>query len=159
MKYRLLLIILTLISCKSEPKKPVELRVNSNGIEIHESTKPQKEIECALSELKKTTDYKSELKKYAEINGDTLIEIEKKKIGINNYRTVFEISEFEQNLWLLIEKETETDSILIQHEDFVEYLFTVESEFDLDKCEIKKTETEYFMSGEKEKTEFKTIKI
>ena len=159
MKYRLLLIIITLISCKSEPKKPVELRVNSNGIEIHESTKPEKEIECALLELKKTTDYKSELKKYAEINGDTLIEIEKKKIGINNYRTVFEISEFEQNLWLLIEKATETDSILIQHEDYVEYIFVVESEFDLDKCQINKTETEFFMSGEKEKTEIKTIKL
>ena len=159
MKYRILLIILTLISCKSEPKKPLEFRMNSNGIEIQESTKHEKEIKCALSELKKTIDYKNELKKYAEINGYTTIEIEKKKIGINNYRTVFEISEFEQNLWLLIEKETKTDSILIQHEDFVEYLFKVESEFDLDKCEIKKTETEYFMSGEPEKTEFKTIKI
>ncbi|MCO6500970.1 MAG: hypothetical protein J5I47_11445 [Vicingus serpentipes] len=159
MKYRLLLIILTLISCKSEPKKPVELRVNSNEIEIHESTKPEKEIECALSELKKTTDYKNELKKYAEINGDTLIEIEKKKIGINNYRTVFEISAFEQNLWLLIEKETETDSILIQHEDYVECIFVVESEFDLDKCQIRKTDTKYSMSGETEKTEIKTIKL
>jgi hypothetical protein len=29
----------------------------------------------------------------------------------------------------------------------------------LDKCEIRKTETEYFMSGEPEKTEFKIIKI
>ena len=73
MKYRLLLIILTLFSCKSEPKKTVELRVNSNEIEIHESTKSEKGIECALSELKKTTDYKSELKKYVEINGDTLM--------------------------------------------------------------------------------------
>ena len=159
MKYKLLLIILTLISCKTEPKKPVELRINSNGIEIQESTKPEKEINCALSELDKTVDYKNELKKYAEINGDTLIEIERKKIGINDYRTVFEISEFEQNLWLLIEKETGTDSILIQHEDYVEYIFVVESEFDLEKCEISKTETEYFMSGEPEKTEIKTINL
>jgi hypothetical protein len=159
MKYKLLLIILTLISCKSEPKKSVELRINADRIEIYESTKSEKEIECALLKLKKTMDYKNELKKYEGINGDTLIEIEKIRVGINNYRTVFEISEFEQNLWILIEKETKTDSILIQHEDFVEYLFTVESEFDLDKCEIRKTETEYFMSGEPEKTEFKIIKI
>ena len=130
-----------MISCKSEPKTP------------------ENKIKCALSELKITTDYKNELKKYAEINGDTLIEIEKKKIGINIYRTVFEISEFEQNLWLVIEKETATDSILIQYEDYVEYLFTVESEFDLEKCEIRKTETEYFMSGEPKKSEIKTIKL
>jgi len=159
MKYKLLLIILTLISCKTEPKKPVKLGINSNGIEIHESTTPEKEIDCVLSKLKKTVDYKNELKKYSEINGDTLIEIEKKKIGVNSYRTVFENRESEQYLWLLIEKESEVDSILIEYKDYVEYLFTVESEFDLDKCQIKKIEKKFFMNGKLDKSETKIINL
>jgi len=153
MKYKIILIILTLISCKTESKKSVDVSIESNKIEN------EKKINCALSALKKTIDYKNELKKYAEINSDTLIELEKKKIGIENYRTVFKITEFDQNLWLLIDKNNKIDSILIQHEDFVEYLFTVESKFDIDKCEITRIETKYSMNDESQETEIKTIKI
>lgn len=158
MKHSLLLIILTIISCNPVPPK-ASLPINSKASEVRESRKPKNEIHCALAKLQKTIHYKNELKKYDKINGDSLVVLENKKIGNNNYRTVLELSESEQNLWLLIEKETEIDSILIQHEDFVEYLMTVESEFDLNQCEIKITETQYFMSEEPEKKILRTIKI
>ena len=156
MKYRLILIILTVISCKTDPKKPVELRINSNGIEIHEMTK----LECDLTELKNTTDYKNELKKYTKINGDTLIEIEKKKIGINNYRTVFDLKENENSLWLLRESSNKkTDSILLHYEDNVEYFLKIDSEFDFKNCEIKIKEEVYYNDSKPEKSEIKTIKF
>lgn len=153
------LIILILISCKTEPKKPIELRINSNGIEIHESTIQKSKIDCALFELKKTVNYKNEIKKYVEFNRDTIIEIEQKKIGNINYRTVFYISDFEDNLWFIVEKENKTDSVLIHYEDYVEYLYVVESEFNINKCEIAISETEFSMDGKTEKTEIKIIKL
>ncbi len=50
--------------------------------------------------IKKTANYKSELKKYAKINGDTLIEIKKKKycwIAAENSITKF-YYQFEKNV-------------------------------------------------------------
>ena len=152
MKYRLLIIILTLISCKKVSDKSIELKVNENGIEIHE-------FKCPLVDLKKTTDYKNELKQYDKLNKDTIIEIERKKVGIRNYRTILENREFEQILWLLTENDEKTDTLLIKYDEFVEHLFTVESEFDNVKCQIRIIQKEFSMNGDLLNTEIKKIKL
>lgn len=142
MKYKLFIIILTLISCKTEPKKT------------------ETEINCILSELTKTTDYKIELEKFAKINYDTLIEIEKIKVKNIYYKTIFDLKENENSLWLLRESPNKkTDSILLHYEDNVEYFLKIDSEFDFENCEIKITEEVYYTDKKPEKSETKTIKL
>ncbi len=161
MKYKLLLIILTLISCNTEPKKSVELRINSNGIEIKESTKTEGKINCALSELKKTIEYENEFKKYKEYSGDTLITFDKKYINGVTYKTIFDLRVHEQYVWFLNENEnkSKTDSLLIHYEDIVEYYIIIQSEFDLSQCEIIITEIENYSIEGEQKTNVKRIKI
>ncbi len=152
-----LIIIWVFVACKTETEKTTETAINSNETVKETTGAEATKVQCVLGELSKTVDYKNELKKFTEINQDTLIEIENKKIGEVNYRTILDIGEVEQKLWLLIEKENITDSILIHYEDYVEFLFEVQSTFDLEKCEIRQVET--FFDEEPEKTEVKTIPL
>ena len=150
--YSCLIALCLLFACNRTPKKSFSITVDENGIHYQE-------YNCPLSSLKKTINYNDELSKFDHLNKDTIIELEQTMVGNTLFRTLLENREAEQKLWLIRSRNARIDSNLIKYQDFVEYLRTVESEYDTILCQIRSIVKEYNLNGDLVNTEIKNIPI
>lgn len=100
---------------------------------------------CVLSELPKTSNYKSEIEKYFKIYKDTIIQFERIEFEVSEYRTVFDLRRSEYFVWLIkSHKAAGIDSILI---DALSPTKGVVSYFDLEDCTIENVVDEFHPDG------------
>lgn len=143
MKQIIIIICCVLLSCKPEKKN------------VAQHTKTQIQIQsdgCVLQQLPKAVNYKEELKKIEKVSQDTTIIAETIKHNNKTYKTVFQLIPTEYRVWLLKE-DVKTDSILVHYQDFVEYMYEVESKYDLKNCEIEQVTSGF------EETEVQKFKL
>lgn len=116
-----ILIVFIFFSCNTQ-KQVVEHPIEQN-----------REKECVLPKFSKTINYRSTVEKYKSIYKDTIIELESIRANSIEYKTIFNLKNSEHSLWIIIIQENISDSILI---DCVSTTKWVESNFNIDKCEI-----------------------
>lgn len=100
---------------------------------------------CVFSKLPKTVNYCHEIKVLKEVYMDTVVQLESCTFKGTEYRTVFDLKKSSRFLWLIRETNTlKSDSILIE---CLTATKSVESYFDLERCEIEKTVSEFYANG------------
>ncbi|MBC9797812.1 hypothetical protein [Sinomicrobium weinanense] len=142
---KLLLLFITLASCKS------------NFVEVKNPEKINLKQQCPLISLKKTVNYTNEVDALSNEYKNEVIEIESTEVDSLKYDVILDLKESSQYLWLLkSDLERNTDSILIHCIDSTK---GVESEFDIDNCQIEIMETEFYTTGEPKVSKSKTIQF
>ena len=99
--------------------------------------------DCPLIKLKATTDYNNSIKQYTDNFKKKSFVIDSLKQGQFLYKTIFDLRESSQFLWLLRVGE-KTDSLLLHT---INKTKSVESYFNLDDCTIEIIEAEFNLDG------------
>jgi hypothetical protein len=128
MKKYLVFTFLIVLGCKT-------IQPNRNQL-----SEAKENIDCVLSFLAKTQDYENQIDTYRSVYHDTIIEIESKDFGANQYKTILNLRSEEYYLWLLRIKYTNVDSLLIH---CITASKSVDSDFDFENCKIQVETNEY----------------
>jgi hypothetical protein len=125
------------------------------------SNKNEEPTGCVLNKLPKTVDYLKNMEKIQDLHRDTIVILEREVIGEKTYTTTLDIKENELVAWIEIEaKGAKKDTIEIHREDFVEYMVTRATTFDLQNCKLViKTDEVVDLESGKKKTTTKSISL
>lgn len=143
MRYYYSFALFIVLSCKTNKSVLVE-------------SKPIKEVSCILNNLPKTIGHESNMESYTSIYKDTIFEIESLKYRMDKYTTIIQLNNFERFVWLLKENEQGIDTVLIH---CLTPSKSIDSNFNLEDCEIEIDITEFDDDGNPVVSKSHTVKI
>ena len=92
--------------------------------------------DCPLNMLDRTLEYKKEVEKIASKRNDTVVTLDIIELRDTNYSSKAKITENEIHVWLIVEDKMKKDSVLIHYSDNVEYFQEINTDFDLENCQL-----------------------